>query len=101
MFRYTKFDFSFSKKSDNKPYLQKIKVAVDQGILQSNIRLLLLAIKILSSIVLEETTNPSNPSEMSFTHTIEVLNNLINVEGILNVQLVLITICITNILLSS
>jgi len=65
---------------------QKIKVAVDQGILQSNIRLLLLAIKILSSIVLEETTNPSNPSEMSFTHTIEVLNNLINVEGILNVQ---------------
>ena len=70
------------------PFTQKIKVAVDQGILQSNVRLLLLAIKILSCIVLEETTNPSNPSEMSFTHTIEVLNNLINVEGILNLQLV-------------
>ena len=65
---------------------QKIQIAVNQINLQTFDKLLTLAIKMLTSFVLEEPINPSNITEMNFTHTIEVLSQLTNVEGILNLQ---------------
>ena len=65
---------------------QKIQIAVNQINLQTFDKLLTLAIKMLTSIVLEEPINPSNITEMNFTHTIEAFIELTNVVGILSLQ---------------